>query len=114
MIAFSNLTKKRRPALPWEDIKNNVLGKKYNLSVVFAGRGLMRKLNKKHRKKDKTADVLSFSLSKDQGEIFMNLSLVENRKSCLLLFIHSLLHLKGFSHSDKMEEKEKILAQKFS
>ncbi len=114
MIDFTNLTKKRRPALPWEEIKDTILNKSYNLSVVFAGDSLTRKLNKKHRGKDKPANVLSFPLSEKEGEVFINLSTKENDCPRVLhLFIHSLLHLKGFSHGAKMESKEDKLLKKF-
>ncbi|MCR4343036.1 MAG: rRNA maturation RNase YbeY [Patescibacteria group bacterium] len=125
MIDFSNLTKKRRPSLPWEEVKNMILKRDYNLSVVFAGNSLMKKLNKKYRKKDKSANVLSFPLSAKEGEIFINLSYPHSfsskktmakqkkRDRILHLFIHSLLHLKGFSHSDKMEIEEEKFLKKF-
>jgi len=125
MVDFSNLTKKRHPSLPWEDAKNAILKKDYNLSVVFAEDSLMKKLNKKYRKKDKPANVLSFPLSDKEGEIFINLSCLHSATSkkdtfkqktqngILHLFIHSLLHLKGFSHGDKMEVEEEKFLKKF-
>ncbi len=118
MLEFANLTKKYPPELPWKKAKKLILGESYNLSVVLTGNALMRKLNKKYRNKDKPANVLSFPFSKDEGEIFINLSNWqkkddENQKRILHLFIHSLLHLKGFSHSDKMEAKENKILKKF-
>ena len=62
-----------------EEIKNQVLGKNYNLSVVPAKNSLMKKLNKRYRNKDKAADVLSFPLSKTDGEIFLNESLAKKK-----------------------------------
>lgn len=117
MMEFTNLTKKRLPRLPWEKAEKLVLGKKYNLSVVLAGNALMRGLNKQRRGKNKPANVLSFALSKNEGEIFINLSSAPNgekgKEEILRLFIHSLLHLKGFSHSDKMEAEEDKIIKKF-
>lgn len=114
MLDFTNLTKKRRPTLPWEEAKNKVLGKKYDLSIVLAGNALMRKLNKKHREKDKPANVLSFPLSITAGEIFINLFSLSSKINTLHLFIHSLLHLKGFKHSAKMEREEEKMLKKFN
>jgi len=125
MIDFTNLTKKRRPSLPWEKAKNMILNKSYNLSVVFSDDSLMKKLNKQYRNKNKPANVLSFPLSKKEGEIFINLSSPrqntpakkiareKDSERVLHLFIHSLLHLKGFSHSDKMESEEEKFLNKF-
>jgi len=102
--------------------KNKVLGKNYILSLVFIGDSLSKTLNKKYRGKDKKANVLSFSISKNEGEIFINLN--ESKKQAKkhgytfdnflkYLFIHSLLHLKGFEHSSKMESEEQRILKKF-
>lgn len=46
----------------FRDIKEKVLGKGYELSLVFVGADRMRALNKKHRGKDYATDILSFDL----------------------------------------------------
>ncbi len=97
----------------WEGIKNRVLGKRFDLSIVFAGDRLMEELNAKYRKKRKVADVLAFKLSDSCGEILIRNNL-RGRKEALRLFIHALLHLKGHSHSDKMENEEKKLWREIS
>ena len=56
----------------WIDIKESVLGKKYELSLVFIGDQKSRTLNKKFRKKDYKANILSFPVDEDMGEIFIN------------------------------------------
>ncbi|MCX6731545.1 MAG: rRNA maturation RNAse YbeY [Candidatus Parcubacteria bacterium] len=86
----------------WKKIKDKVLGKKYDLSVVVADSRTMKKLNETYRKKKGPANVLSFPLSKDMGEIFINKK--ANQKD--FLFIHSLLHLKGLKHGKIMEREE--------
>ena len=86
----------------WEKIKNQVLGKKFDLSVVVADSRMMKKLNENYRRKKCPANVLSFSLSKNMGEIFINKK--ADRKD--FLFIHSLLHLKGLKHGKIMEREE--------
>ena len=114
MICITNLTKKRQPfgdsKILLQKIKEEVLGKKYSLSVVFAPSALMEKLNIRYRDKIKTATVLSFSLSKEEGEIFINLQ--QKKHHPLFLFIHALLHLKSLKHGAKMEEQEKKLLKK--
>lgn len=87
----------------WEEVKNRVLGKNFDLSVVFANDAVMKKLNEVYRKKKGPTDVLSFPLSKTMGEIFINKKATRPD----YLFIHSLLHLKGFEHGKKMELEEK-------
>ncbi len=119
MLQITNLTKRKITKIPWQKIKENVLGKGYDLSVVLAGNALMKKLNIKYRKQNKSASVLSFPLSKKeaprlrsgQGEIFINLS--QKKHSPLFLFIHALLHLKGLEHSVKMKEQEQELMKRY-
>jgi rRNA maturation RNase YbeY len=96
----------------WEEIKEETLGKKFNLSVVFVGNKLMSKLNKTYRKKTGASNVLSFLLSKEEGEIFIN-SKFGKKKYADFLFAHSVLHLKGMSHGKKMETEEKKLMEKY-
>lgn len=98
----------------WKDIKNQVLGKKYDLSVVFVGDEIMRNLNKIYRKKDKIANVLSFPLSKESGEILINDKFKKEKDYADYLFTHSILHLKGFKHGKIMEKEEEKLAKKFA
>lgn len=107
----------------WIKLKEKILGKKYELSVALAGEKLMKKLHTDYLKKDGATTVLSFSLSKDFGEIFLCPSFIkkEAKKYGLKynyylkkLFIHGLLHLKGESHGKKMEtEEQKFLNLKF-
>lgn len=96
----------------WKKIKNLVLSEKYELSLVFAEKALMKKLNQTYRKKRGAADCLSFSLSKTEGEIFI-LKSPTKKKEAKHLFIHSLLHLKGYEHSDKMDKEEQRLLKKY-
>ncbi len=111
-FSIRNTTKGKVKSLPFESIKNEALGKSYELSLVFCGSKLSRKLNKTYRDKDKQTNVLSFPLSKTSGEIFINLSHL-NGFSVGNLFIHGLMHLKGFDHGDTMERAERILRKKF-
>ena len=116
MISIANLTKYNSPAggskIHWKKIKEEILGKKYDLSVVLAGDSLMKKLNARYRKQNKSASVLSFPLSKQQGEIFINIQ--QKTHSPLYLFIHALLHLKGFKHSAKMKEQENKFLKRYA
>jgi len=118
MISITNLTKQTTPKISYKKISDHILGKDFDLSLVFAGDKRMRTLNKKWRKKDKIANTLSFPYSKKDGEIFLNINPSKNLrtgyKNTLYLFIHSLLHLKGFKHGTKMEEEQNKYFKKFS
>lgn len=90
--------------LPFCDIKNTILGKKYNLSLVLTANHISKRLNKEYRKKNYPTNVLSFPLNKYEGEIFINVRKAEKeavqfsktpKKFIGFLFIHGLLHLKG-------------------
>jgi probable rRNA maturation factor len=123
-------TQKSTPKNDWvlfDTIKNKVLGNNYELSLTFIGTKRMRDLNRTHREKDYATDVLSFPLDdlgekSQMGEIFINLE-VANKKSkdfdrtpknyLVFLFIHSLFHLKGYDHGDKMEKKEEEVRKFF-
>ena len=101
--------------LPFQQMKDAVLGEDYELSLVFCGNALIKRLNRERRKKDIATDTLSFALEKNSGEIFINPSFAKKRAALFgrnfknfiaYLFIHSLLHLKGMEHSDIMERQE--------
>lgn len=99
----------------FRDIKNEVLGKDYELSLVFVGKTRARTLNRTHRQKDYATDILSFSIDKEMGEIFIYGPKAESKAKEFdktfaeylpFLFIHGLFHLKGFDHGSRMESEE--------
>lgn len=111
------------PRVPFDDIKEKILGKNYDLSIAFVSPTEARKINMQYRKKKYTPNTLSFSLTKKSGEIIMCLSQIkkEYKKFGMtykiylkFLAIHSMLHLKGYAHGGTMESKEKQLLKLFS
>jgi len=102
-------------------LKNAVLSEHYSLSVVFTNSAKMRRLSRAYRKIDKTADILSFPLSKTEGEIFIS-TVVARREAIkfgrpfenflLFLLIHGFLHLMGCKHGKKMESLERVWRKK--
>jgi len=121
-FSITNLTKGKPPRLPFVQIKEHIIGKKYLLSLVFAGDTRTRKLNLTYRKKNKVPNILSFPIEKNEGEIFINLRQAKKdapkykksyNKFIGLLFVHGLLHLKGFGHGKQMEKKETEILNKF-
>jgi len=104
------------PRLNYEKIKNEVVGKNYNLSLVFHGETRAKKLNQKTRNKSYIPNVLSFPLDKDNGEIYITPTVAKREakkyghtynQHMAFLFIHGLLHLKGLDHGPEMEKLEK-------
>ena len=99
----------------FEEIKQTILGSKYELSLVFIPAKKIQALNKTYRKINRPTDILSFPLSKTSGEIFI--CKTEAKKMApefdrpydnflTFLFIHGLVHLKGYNHGAKMEKME--------
>lgn len=110
------------PKFPYQEIKDAILGKKYNLSLAFIGTKRAQKLNVEYRKKTYVPNVLSFPLSDSIGEIYIcpEISYPEAKDFNLtkdgyiaFLFIHGVLHLKGHDHGDKMESLERRYVKQF-
>lgn len=122
MFSINKTLKGKPPRLPFLKIKNEVLGEKYDLSLVFIGSKKSKTLNKKHRNKNHPANILSFPIGEMDGEIFIDLHEAKKNSKKFdrkyenfvgFLFIHGLFHLKGFEHSSKMEDKEAIIRKKY-
>src|SRR3989344_4553850 len=85
--------------IPFENIADTILGKNYELSLVVCGDDLARRMNKEYRKKKYKPNILSFPLSKKEGEIFLN--------------VHGCFHLKGLRHGRIMEIQEQRILRAF-
>ena len=110
------------PSVLFENIARDILGAQYSLSLVLCGDTLAQKMNRLYRKKTYKPNVLSFPLSKTEGEIFLNLRKaareaieegVSFNERVAFLFIHACLHLKGLDHSDRMDALEDTFMHKF-
>lgn len=106
----------------FEKIKQAVLGKKYDLSVAFLSPAEMRAVTRRTKKQNKASNVLAFPLSSTSGEILLckdtahtqaPLYHMSKRTFVTYLFIHGLLHLRGFDHSVTMEDEERRIMKKF-
>lgn len=125
---YNNLTIIRHtkggiPILPFVQMKNDILGAEYDLSLVFPTIENSKLLHQKWKKKSDPVNILSFPLDEDSGEIILTLSKARSEapkygrsyhNHLVFLFIHGCLHLKGMTHGGKMEKEERFFYEKFS
>ena len=122
-FSISHTTKRKPPRLRFAVIKDAVLGKTYDLSLVFVGKAKMKQLNKTYRSKDYATDILSFPLSESAGEIYICTEVCEKKAKEFerkmhnyleFLFIHGCVHLLGHNHGPAMDKLEQKFQKKFS
>lgn len=122
-ITIINETKSTLPKVDFDIIGNLVLGKSYDLNLIITTPSKIKLLNKIYRGKDKPTDILSFPLSKSQGEIYICTS--ESKKQAkqfgrsynnffVYLFIHGCAHLKGYDHGSRMDVFEHKICRAIS
>lgn len=98
----------------------------YHVNVVFMDAEMIHDYNKKFRQVDRPTDVLSFvdGLEEDGivqlGDLMISIDHVKNqakeyghseKRELCFLFVHGMLHLCGFDHQSKEEEKEMFSLQ---
>lgn len=123
MISVQNTTKQKVGKMAhFLSISDKILGKNYDLSMVFIGNKRSRTLNREYREKDYPTNVLSFPLDDEMGEIFINLDKIKTEAKdfemkrdefITYLFIHGVLHLKGYDHGNEMEQLEETYLRKY-
>jgi len=115
-------TARSYPTLPYEKIKDDILGKGYTLSLAFVGGTRAQALNMEYRGKAYTPNVLSFPLDEKIGEIYITPTVAKKEAPKFsmthkgyvgFLFIHACLHLKGLDHGDIMDKAEKKYCKKY-
>lgn len=114
-LSIRNLTRRKRPGLPFAKAARMILPQ-YELSLVFVGARRAKTLNKRLRGKSYVPNVLAYDVGPKSAEIIICLDRVQKESSgydlaprayCLFLFIHALLHLKGYRHGTTMERRER-------
>ncbi len=121
-VRISSTIKKKPVQGPFDEIKKDILGSRYELSLTYIGRKRAQSLNLTHRNKDYTPNVLSFPLSEVMGEIYIcpDVANLEAKrfdmtptKYNIFLFIHGCLHLKGHDHGATMDSLEQKYIRKY-
>lgn len=122
-LTISNTLNAAYPIWPYQEMKDVILGKSYQLSLSFIGADRAKSLNKKYRDKEYVPNVLSFPLDKSIGDIFI-CPAVANKEAknfdltprgyMAFLFIHGCLHLKGMDHGDTMDKMEQKYLRKYN
>src|SRR5258708_10967341 len=125
-LSIINKSRILLPSLPFLDIKNDILGTNYSLSIAFVGSSKSKEINKKYRNKDKPTNILSFPLSKKGGEIILCSAIIKKesadkeknfgknlRNYLQFMVINGMLHLKGMEHRSRMEKAEKFYCKKY-
>ena len=104
----------------------------YELSVILCGPLTIKRINREYRDIDRETDVISFALIDDEneygydqdielGDIFINRNKVLSQakeydhsiaREFVFLFVHGLLHLFGYDHMNKQDEKKMFALQK--
>lgn len=123
--------------IQWKAIQEAIVGKNFDVSVALIRENEMRRIrrilrkNKRTRafaKKHKRSNVFAFLLGTHEGEIILNHDEIRKetkkmkesfRMRLIYLYIHGLLHLKGYTHKtkravDSMERAEKKYMRIFS
>jgi len=110
-----------------DQLINNALSslgiKEANFSIIFVNDKEIKKINKEYRKIDKPTDVITFALNDNLniklpyeilGDIYISIDRVKDqaktyghsqKRELSFLAIHGLLHLLGYSHDSKEDEK---------
>lgn len=108
-----------------KDVFSNI-DDKNSLSIILTLDKRIQKLNKTYRHIDKVTDVLSFSSDEENyyGDVFIAINQARKqadryehslKREISFLAVHGYLHLKGYNHQKKEDEKimndltEKIL-----
>ena len=120
-VEITNLTRRPSPRFAYAKVAEEVLPG-WNISLVFVGPTKARELNERLRAKSYIPNVLSYEVGEKSGEILICLAEAEkqapahsmpSREFVLYLFIHGLLHLKGWAHGATMEKCERTLMARF-
>lgn len=122
-LTVKRITKGKLPSLPFARMKDEILGKSYELSIAFVDKKTIEQMSKDFKGNKDHKNILSFPLEKNSGEIILNLQTIRIQAKDYdkkyheylgFLVIHGMLHLKGFVHSSKMNAEENKFVKMFN
>ena len=141
MLAINNTTRQKinlkKTRVIAEEFLRAYKKSDWEVSLAIVGDTAMRRLNRDYRGQDKTTDVLSFSVSKNSGEIIINIqeakrvkkyeemlaelgidrvcagrrgSLIAQSQDYIFYFllVHGLLHLLGYNDETDQERRRML------
>lgn len=122
-VDIRNFTRRApAPGVPFKEIAESVLPG-WEISLVFAGETRAQQINIALRNKDYIPNVLSYETGKKSGEIIICPAVAKRQHTSYempykdfvaYLFIHGLLHLKGYPHGATMERYERTALARFN
>jgi len=93
--------------------------KKYSVSLAFVSDGIIKKINKKYRRKDQITDILSFNGEGNfLGEIIIDYAQIKRQakrfnnsfeQELVYILVHGLIHLLGYEDKNN---KSKLIMEK--
>ncbi|MFT7557834.1 MAG: rRNA maturation RNase YbeY [Planctomycetota bacterium] len=110
------------PNLPFFGIKKAILGSKYDLELSFVTLQEATRLHKEYENKKGPANILSFPLDTQSGQMMMSLQTLRQEapefehtyhEHLVFMFIHGCTHLLGYDHGTEMEAIEQKFRKKF-
>ncbi|PIR69791.1 MAG: rRNA maturation RNase YbeY [Candidatus Niyogibacteria bacterium CG10_big_fil_rev_8_21_14_0_10_46_36] len=120
MAVELNSAAQRFRSVPWQDIQTKILGKRFQISVAILSdtemrrvRRILRAQKKFHFEPNHALNVLSFLLGDGIGEVLLNKDQIRKeaerygdsfRERLMCLYIHGLLHIKGYDHKHRKDE----------
>ena len=122
MLDIRNFTRTSPPKHPYEEIASTILPG-WEISLVFSGETRAQRLNKALRNKNYIPNVLSYESGNKSGEIIISLPTARKEaqsygltygQHVVYLFIHGLLHLKGYPHGTTMDRYERTHMVRFT
>lgn len=121
-VSVTNTTRNPIPRVSFAVVAKSILGPTYSLSVVIVTPAKIKTLNRVYRNKNTSTDILSFDITKSEGELYISMPDVKKKSSAFglspddyfkYLLIHGMVHLKGFDHGKKMDALERKFCKKF-
>jgi ssRNA-specific RNase YbeY (16S rRNA maturation enzyme) len=126
-LEIFNETNIETPNINFLELKKDILGESFDLTISILLPKNSLKINKKQRKQSYVPNTLSFKYSENSGEIVMTPEVIDSedyeidgeilsdfKQKFLYLSIHSMLHMKDLDHSLEMEKLESKYFKKYS